>query len=250
MSLRRKIVLVGGLISIALIGFFSFISYSNYESSQDQKQREELAQLAIRARDFEERAEEVQKILDNLNKEYEIIVKERDKLVKERMKYPRDTSEDIIKENKTLRVQLIWNEGTLSIGDKTLTNIIEENRTLRIKNFGLRRENQTARDYLENQGIYISDINGKEIDPTQNPLYLERARHEKTRADLVLAQTERDTDLSYYKDKFYKLGQEITRIKQELSKTEQELSKAEKERDSYKKGYEDWVNYAKSQKIF
>jgi len=200
--------------------------------SQSQTQEEKYFQVEAKLRDSEEKLEEKTKDYFALEKEKRIIADERDKLVHERGEYPRNTSDDIIKENKCLRLQLLKNDVTSSIGYRSLNDMLEDNRTLRVENWKLKRENQSARNYLEVQGIYLSEVTGKKADFTQSPLYLEKAEHKTTRGKLKLIEEEGKAARIFYE--------------LETLKKDQELAKTINERDLYRTGYEQWRNYAKS----
>ena len=230
-----KKALKSGLALIALFIFLLLTSCSSSkpkEFSQSQGQEEKYLQLGIRASDAEKKAAESQEALDKRNKEYELLVKERDKLVQERGDYPRDTPEDVVKENKSLRLQLLKNDVTSSVGYKKLVDMLEDNRELRAENWKLKKENQHARIYFEKQGVYLSSIDGKQFDITESPLYLEKAEHNVTRVRLKLAEEEKKAA-----NIFYELG---------ILKKDQELTKTINERELYKTGYEQWRAYAKS----
>lgn len=206
---------------------------------QLQETRDKYSQLEAKLKNTEEKLAKKDKDYDTLETERDRLTRERDKLSQERGDYPRDTPEDIIKENKTLRLQLFKNDTTSSAGYRMLVDMLEDNRILRAENFGLKKENQAARDYLEGQGVYLSTITGKKTNITESPLYLEKAEHKATREKLKLEKAERDADKYYYEAQTLKSNQELAKIIQERDKLFQE-------RDLYKKSYEQWKNYAKS----
>ncbi|MDD2731755.1 MAG: hypothetical protein PHI53_01010 [Candidatus Pacebacteria bacterium] len=201
-----------------------------------QVETKEVADIKLQARVYEaeKEAREKQDLLDKRNKEYELLVKQKDKLLQERDDYPRDTPEDVVKENKVLRYQLLRNETTSAIGYRTFRDMIEDNRTLRAENLGLKRENQAARAYLEEQGIYLSSITGKETDITESPLYLEKEEHNATKNRLFLERAKREAERSSFEAQVLKL--------------QQELSEAIRDRRVYKEAYEAWRRHAKGLK--
>lgn len=235
MSLSKKEAVIAVLILVLLIGFLlSVVCYSNWPREPNQLQYQEVKclQLEARAREAEKKATENQVALDKKDKEYEVLVQERDRLVQERGDYPRNTPEDVIKENKTLRLQLVKNDTVSSIGYRKLVDLLEDNRTLRAENFGFKKENQAARIYLEGKGIYFSNATGKTLDETKSPLFIEKEEHKETIAELKLEKAKRDAGKYYYEAQILKL--------------DQELAKTIQERNLYKIGYEQWRNYAKS----
>ena len=216
------------------------------EQNQVLVQKEKCLELSIKLEEKEDELEKKNDDYSKLEKDKKEITNERDKLEKERREYPRNTPEDVIRENKVLRTQLFKNEVTSSSGYRILTDMLEDNRDLRGENWRLKRENQNARIYLERQGVYLSDINGREINITQSPLDLERAQHKETKTELTSERVQRNTDRLEYEIQNIKIGQELREALRNFESLSKDLERAVRDRDLYRKGYEEWKKYGRS----
>lgn len=101
-------------------------------------------------------------------------------------------------ENKKLKRDILELDTTIRFGTDLYFKSREELKSLKRENFLLKKENQTARDYLESQGKYLSDISKEEINPLNSPLALEKAEHAKTRAEFARIKAESQRDWETY----------------------------------------------------
>jgi hypothetical protein len=244
MALPQKTVFAGlfvlfVLVVVLLSSFYVKCLTPVLPLSEDQEKCFQLsAELSEAHRLIKEKTEEC----DGLEKENTRISKTMDRLASQLSSYPRDTPEDIIKENKSLRRQLLKNDGISLLGYLGLVDMLEGNRNLRAENWGLKKANQAYRIYLENQGVYLSDITGKKIDTTESPLYIEKAEHRVTVNKLRLERANREADRYSYEARLSKSGQNVA----EAMLQREVLAK---ERDKYKGLYEEWMKYAKSLEV-
>jgi hypothetical protein len=174
---------------------------------------------------------------DKLSFENGELRREKDVLVGERLTYPRNTPEDVEKENKSLRLRLLKGDGTADVGYKMLCRSLESNADLRAENYALKKSNQKARILLEIQGIYLDCVKAEEIDPTETPLAIEKAEHNATKRRLERVLAERDAASEDSRSVMIKDNSYIDRLRADLSKRTMERDKYEREL----KQYQDYV---------
>lgn len=215
-----------------------FVGCSKPEPVPTEPVQTQQQPLENRCSQLEAKLKTAEEQLSKKNQEYELIASERDKAIREKDRYynqltsyPKNTSEDVIKDNQRLKIELLKNNGTTEAGFERFLDQLEELRTLRTRLYIKTKQIENARPHLEKYNIYLSELTGKILDPAQSPLTLEKAEHAKTKSEIELLKSQ------------YKMQE--NKYLTDITNTNLEFSRALKERDTYKNAYEQWKNYAK-----
>ena len=132
--------------------------------------------------------------------------------------------EDAAQQVKTLQWELYHSDRFITIGRTWYNAVLEEVRELRRENTAVKKQLQTARDYLEHlspKPVYISDITGKMYNETESPLYRENVARRIVEENLKREKEDRSLDRAY--------------SEAEISRLNNRLYTVGQERDTYKK---------------
>lgn len=116
---------------------------------------------------------------------------------------------------KELQWELYRSDQFITIGRKWYQNLVEETRELRKENTGLKKQLQSARDYLEMKGVFLSDITNKVYNITEGPLYLEKLARQRAEEQFRQEKAERDVSTRVLERKISELNRELYLVGQE-----------------------------------